>query len=78
MLISECSYKSGEKNSAWPHLNPESAALLAKTAHAKKLILTHFAADRYLTLQDRVKAEKSAKKIFKNCFAAKDGMRLNL
>jgi ribonuclease BN (tRNA processing enzyme) len=78
VLISECSYKSGEKNSAWPHLNPESAALLAKKANVKKLVLTHFAADRYLTLQDRVKAEKSSKKIFKSSAAAKDRMILKV
>lgn len=77
-LISECSYKSGEKNSDWPHLNPESAALLAKEAGAQRLILTHFAADKYLTINDRVQAEKAAKKTFKNCLAAKDGMILKV
>ena len=77
-LISECSHKSGEENSKWPHLNPESAALLAKKADAQRLVLTHFDASRYKTLIDRVQAEKSAKKIFKNCLAAKDGMILKL
>ena len=77
-LISECSYKSGEKNSDWPHLNPESAAMLAKEAGVKKLVMTHFAADKYLTLNDRAKAEKIAKKTFKNSLAAKDGMIINL
>ncbi|MCG2725921.1 MAG: MBL fold metallo-hydrolase [Elusimicrobia bacterium] len=78
LLISECSYKSGQKKLDWPHLNPESAALLAEKSEVKKLVLTHFAADRYLTINDRVQAEKSAKKIFKNCLAAKDGMIIKL
>ncbi len=78
LLISECSYKSGEEKADWPHLNPESAALLAKKANVKKLVLTHFAADKYLIMQDRVKAEKIAKKTFKNSFAAKDGTIIKL
>ncbi|MBU2530716.1 MAG: ribonuclease Z [Elusimicrobia bacterium] len=78
LLISECSYRLGEKKPDWPHLNPELAASLAKKAGVKKLLLTHFAADKYLTLKDRVTAEKSAKKIFKNSLAAKDTMIVKL
>ena len=35
LLIAECAYKSGMENPEWPHLNPETAARIAKEAGAK-------------------------------------------
>ncbi len=37
LLIAECSFKSGQSNAQWPHLNPEDAAQIAKNANAKTL-----------------------------------------
>jgi len=72
ILITECSLKPGEEvNKDWPHLNPQIAADMAKKAKAKKLLLTHFAANKYSKKSDRIEAEKSAQKIFtktKACF----------
>ncbi len=53
LLIAESSYLPGEENKNWPHLNPNLAKKLAFKAQAKKLILTHFAADKYLTAKQR-------------------------
>ena len=78
LLISECAHRSGETNPGWPHMNPESAAALAKEAGVKKLVLAHFSADRYPALKDRVNARKIAGKIFKNTLAATDGLRVKL
>ena len=39
LLIAECAYKSGQKSHKWPHLNPETAAKIAKDAQAKRLAL---------------------------------------
>jgi len=78
LLISECAHGPGETNPGWPHLNPESAAAFAVEAGVKRLALVHFAADRYPAVKDRIKAEKIAKKIFKNTTAAQDGLKLTV
>ncbi|MCX7816541.1 MAG: MBL fold metallo-hydrolase [Syntrophales bacterium] len=72
ILVSECAYPSGKGNEEWPHLNPESAARIAREGNVKKLILVHFDAFQFPTLRDRKKAEMAAKKIFPNTVAAKD------
>ncbi len=79
ILIHECSFKKPDpKLAAWGHTSPPEAAQLAKEAGVKKLVLTHFAADRFQTLEERDKAEEEAKKIFPNTIAAKDGLVINL
>lgn len=47
LLISECSYKSKQVESEWPHLCPEDAAKIAKQSNEKLLVLTHFDANIY-------------------------------
>jgi ribonuclease BN (tRNA processing enzyme) len=76
LLIAECAYKRGQKSHKWPHLNPETAARIAKEANAKKLALVHFDADIYKTIEDRKKAEMHAQRIFTNTFVATDDMRI--
>lgn len=78
LLISECAHRPGETNPDWPHLNPASAAALAKEAGVKNLVLAHFGADRYPALNDRANAQKIARKTFKNTRAATDGLRIKL
>ena len=56
LLIAECAHLPGEENPAWPHLNPEDAAAIARQAKAKRLALTHFDAGRYTSLQMRREA----------------------
>jgi len=73
LLIAECSYKSGQYNEKWPHLNPEEAARVAKESGAGRLALTHFDANIYRTLKQRKEAEACARKLFPNTFAAQDG-----
>ncbi len=72
VLITECALKSGVRDDAWPHLNPEDAASVAKESGAKRLILTHFDARNYQTLEERRKAQKHASKIFPRVIAATD------
>ena len=74
LLIAECAYRIGETDTSWPHLNPEGAARIAREAGAKSLVLVHFDASRYKTLDDRKKAEKHARTIFPNTVSAVDGM----
>lgn len=77
VLISECALLPGEKSPAnWPHLSPQMAAAVAKKANVKMLVLTHFDAHRYSTLQMRKAAQQAASKIFKNTIAAQDGLEV--
>jgi ribonuclease BN (tRNA processing enzyme) len=81
LLISECTLKVIGRNyeeQNWPHLNPETAAKIAKEAKAKKLALIHFEASIYQTLKERKEAEEFAKKIFKKAFAAIDDMKIEI
>jgi ribonuclease BN (tRNA processing enzyme) len=78
LLITECAFLPGEENADWPHLNPETAARIADEAGAKKLVLTHFDAARYLTLKMRMDAENTAKNIFPEVQAATDLLDLEV
>lgn len=63
LLITECSLKPGQENPGWPHLNPETAVRISKEAGAKKLALTHFDANNYNSIEDRVEINKRHKDI---------------
>lgn len=78
LLISECALRKGQDDAGWPHLDPEQAALLAKKAHARKLVLTHFDADNHPTKKHRSIAQKHARKIFPRSIAAVDGLVISL
>ncbi len=78
LLIAECAYRSGEGSESWPHLNPETAAGVAREAGAKRLALVHFDARLYPKLEDRQAAETAARRIFNNTFAALDDMETTI
>lgn len=78
LLVAECAFKSGETSTGWPHLNPETAAQLAKEAQVKQLALVHFDADRYRTLAERDQAQRAAQKIFPQVIATRDGLQLEI
>lgn len=78
LLVTECSFKSGQYDKEWPHLNPEEAAQIAKQASVKKLALIHFDANIYQTLSERKEAQEKARRIFKNTFAAIDDMEIEV
>ena len=79
LFITECSLRVGEQvNPKWPHLNPELAAQAAKEAGAKKLLLNHFSAANYLTLDDREEAKEAVEKIFSSVVIANDGLELDI
>ncbi|HQO40031.1 MAG TPA: MBL fold metallo-hydrolase [Spirochaetota bacterium] len=76
LLITECAFRSGESNHAWPHLNPETAARIALEAGASRLVLTHFDAARYITAGDREKAAISARGVFPGTVHSHDFMEM--
>jgi len=78
LLISECSLAPGKTTPEWPHMNPELAAKLANESATKRLVLTHFDAEEYETMKMRNNAEKSARRMFKNTLAAKDGLQISI
>lgn len=78
LLICECGNKKTDPQDSWGHFDPVQAATLAKEMGVKKLILNHFGADQYTTLDDRKWAENEARKIFPDTTAAQDGMEFEL
>ena len=77
LLIHECSnIVSPPEQNLWGHTDPVQTARFALDAGVKKLVLTHFAAHLYDTLEKRKEAEKKAQKIFPNTTAATDDLIL--
>lgn len=74
LLIAECAMKPGMGSKDWPHLNPLTAAKLAKRSKAKKLALVHFDAEVYKTMRERKWARAQAKHIFSKVIASRDDM----
>lgn len=77
LLIHECSFVNAQKD-IWGHVDPAMAAQIAKENNVKKLILTHFDASKYTTIEKRKSAEKIAKKIFPNTLAATDDLIIEI
>ena len=78
ILIHECAERPNQRNPNWQHTTPSEAAKLAKRANAKRLVLFHFSAAVYKSIEERKEAEKDARAIFKNTVAAVDGMELSV
>lgn len=74
LLIHECSYLKAPESNNWGHSSPVEVAEMAAKQGVKKLALTHFAANIYLSIKQRKEAEKVAKNIFSGSFAASDGL----
>lgn len=78
VLIHECSWEIAPKENKWGHVDPILASELAKKSKCQKLILTHFDASVYTSLEKRDLAEKVAQKIFPNTIAARDGITIQI
>ncbi|MBC8520654.1 MAG: MBL fold metallo-hydrolase [Methanomicrobia archaeon] len=78
LLVAECSFKMGQRNAEWQHLNPEDAVQIAKEANTKKLALIHFDANIYRSLEERIEVQEKMKKVFKNLIVTFDNMELEI
>lgn len=78
VLIAECSMRPNEVTDASIHLNPELAAKIAKESDAKKLMLMHFDASRYLNMESRGEAELNAKETFAYSYTSWDGLEVEV
>lgn len=78
LLIHECSYLTDHPKDTWGHVGPIEAATLAKENGVKKLILNHFDASKYTSLDIRKEAEKAAQQIFPDTTCATDDLIVTL
>ena len=78
LLIAECSFKIGQRNAEWQHLNPEDAAQIAKEASAKKLAMIHFDANIYRSHEERIEVQEKMKKAFKKVIVTFDNMEMEI
>jgi ribonuclease BN (tRNA processing enzyme) len=72
LMITECSFKPGEYSFIWPHLAPEDAVSMAKSAHAKRLALVHFDAANYRTIAERYEVAELMKGKFQEIIVGED------
>ena len=73
LLVCDATFTSEEWNEQMPHLSSSQAAVLAREAEVKQLLLTHFP-----PTGDGVTLLKQAKEVFANCLAAKPGLRIQV
>ncbi|HMA04923.1 MAG TPA: ribonuclease Z, partial [Methanomicrobiales archaeon] len=78
LLIAESALRPGTTSDDWPHLNPEMAVALARSAGARRLSLTHFDAWAYRTLEERTRAGEEVRESFPDLTIATDGLVLDL
>ena len=78
LLIAESALRPGQVSEGWPHLNPEMAIAMAKSAGARRLALTHFDAWAYRTLEERLRVGEEFGESFPGLTIATDGLVLEL
>jgi ribonuclease BN (tRNA processing enzyme) len=78
VLFLESSYKVGQDDPSWPHLNPKTAASFAKECGVKNLVLVHFDASIYTNIKQRNLALKVARLIFPRTFIYADNKSIEL
>lgn len=78
LLITECSALSGQRRDSWPHLAPEDAVIVAKETAAKRVVLVHFNASLYPTVESRVAVQEQVARSADNIVVAFDDMAMEL
>lgn len=78
LLITECAMAPGDKSPNLFHITPETAARVAAGSGAGKLALFHFDPGKYPSFAERDAAEASARRIFPDTIAARDGTTITL
>lgn len=78
LLIAEAGNKETKDPNLWGHLSPTQSATVAKEQNVKHLILTHFGADVFNSIEERKLAQEEARKIFPNTVAANDLFEFDL
>ncbi|MHC1773053.1 MAG: MBL fold metallo-hydrolase [Flexilinea sp.] len=77
-VITECGMLPGQVDPGWPHMNPQMAAKLAVDSGAKQMLLVHFGAGVYDTIEKRQRAVDTGRKIYPNLIMGLDNMEFIL
>jgi ribonuclease BN (tRNA processing enzyme) len=78
LLIIECSALAGERRDSWPHLAPDDAVTIAKETGAKRVVLVHFNASLYPTVESREAVQEKVAREAGNITVAFDDMVMEL
>lgn len=78
LLITECGLLPGEQSPEWPHLNPETAILIAKKSNARRLALMHFGAEVYKTQDDRARVKRDCNSAFPGLIVGYDDLTIEI
>jgi ribonuclease BN (tRNA processing enzyme) len=78
LLIIECSALAGERRDSWPHLTPGDAVTIAKETGAKRVVLVHFNASLYPTVESRKAVQRTVAREADNIAVAFDDMIMEL
>ncbi len=78
ILITECSALPGQRRDSWPHLAPEDAVTVANASGAKKVVLVHFNAALYPTVESRRQVQASVARDANNVVVAFDDTTIEL
>jgi ribonuclease BN (tRNA processing enzyme) len=77
-VITECGMLPGDVQPGWPHMNPEVAAKLAVDSGARQMLLIHFGAGAYDTIEKRQHAVDTGRSIYPNLIMGLDNMEFIL
>jgi len=78
LLITECSAISGQRRGSWPHLSPDDVVVVARETGAKKVMLVHFNASLYPTVESRMEVQARVSRLSDNITVAFDDTVLEL
>ena len=78
LVIAECGALPGTVKGKAPHMEPEICARLAVEAGVRQMVLTHFGAGSYTTMEARKNAASPARSIFPNLITGVDNMEIVL
>lgn len=78
LVIAECGALPGTVKGKAPHMEPEICAHLAMEAGVRQMVLTHFGAGSYTTMEARKNAAAPARAIFPNLITGVDNMEIVL
>lgn len=78
LVIAECGALPGTVKGKAPHMEPEICARLAVEASVQQMVLTHFGAGSYTTMEARKNAAAPARSIFPNLITGVDNMEIVL
>lgn len=78
LVITECGSLPGKAKPGWPHMDPQLAARLGVASNAKKVLLIHFGAGDFDTIEKRLNAVAIGREIYPGLICGVDNLQLCL